>query len=1314
MDYFSRAVCFFSAGHLLFSPNYPAKGSASSRIIHYFFKNFPMLSRLLFSLFFICSLFVRVTAQQPKLVLPVSSTNKLEAMKLSPDGRYAISADLDGVVKCWDAASGKLVQTFQHDGATDVAITPDNRYLVSGGLDQLLRVWDLESGVLYKTFSEHKTALTLVNIRTDGKWMATADQSGTVCLWDLTQWTLINSYVTDAGFPGALEFAGMQPWLALAATKNIYILSMDKKTFRLIGGHTDKVHSLEISPDGRQLLSGSWDNTAALRDVETGTLLATYTGHTNSVFDAQFSPDGKTVATAANDNTIRIWDRQTGRALSVFNGHDDWVTKIRFTTDGKKLISTSFDNTAGIWTYPEGKLLYRLEGHTDDLYFLSLNEKTGRIVVGSYDNDISSWDMRTGKMDFRFGIHNEKITSVAQSNSGRYTAITYRDGRIKVIDLLTGKLTLNINGHSDWALAAVFNLSDSILFTMGADNRLKAWSLPQGKLLADSKGDAGSVDAYLMLSRDGKQLVSFGGKTLSVFDLEKGTRSTRASSSGFFSKPVLSPSGKYIAEVNESAITVYSTADGKPVNRFAVTGRNPSAFFFSSDDRELICADKTVKVFLLQPGDTSLRREAFTGGGQDIYRAAWLDEAAGKLMVTDTLMRVFVLDRHSWKKEALFTPASLLPEVDKYRFARLTISPDRQYLLSDHGRYFRLWRIADGRHLGRFDGDDACFIPGTDRLLISVNGALNIYDEKTGGLVYTHFIAGEQDYIVMDGEGRFDGTELARRYLYFTCGKEIVELESLKDQLWVPGLVSRMMQGEQIQTRKLSELDICGQSPLVENKSDATHYIFSVKPRKGGLGETVMLINGIEYKRFSPAGLKRNQDAYELRLPRAAVADLLLSGQSNQVLVKAFSSSNSISSRGLILNEEKAKAATAAPRLYALMVGVSDYKGEELDLKYAAKDAADISAALGIAARKLLNRDGKEHVFMYNLTTGSDRMAMPEKAAIRKTLEDIGKKAGANDIVLIFFAGHGVMEGEKKQFYFLTSAASKLSAAESMEEVGISTAELAEWMRPQVLKAQKRILVFDACNSGQAIRDFVQLGQADQGYLAARNDETARQIKAIDKLNEKSGLFILSASASNQSAYELGRYSQGLLTYSLLKAIKQQPDILEDGNLLSVGRWFDAAEKTVTELSRENGARQEPQIVTNTNFTIGLVDEEVMAKIVLPQEKPLFAASNFQNSDEAIADDDLEFSKLVNLQLNELAMRGSTSAIVYVTATNAPDAWSMSGRYKTNGNNITVTINLKQNKQILQKFEVTGTRDKLKELAVRVAERAAELVVSSR
>lgn len=99
-----------------------------------------------------------------------------------------------------------------------------------------------------------------------------------------------------------------------------------------------------------------------------------------------------------------------------------------------------------------------------------------------------------------------------------------------------------------------------------------------------------------------------------------------------------------------------------------------------------------------------------------------------------------------------------------------------------------------------------------------------------------------------------------------------------------------------------------------------------------------------------------------------------------------------------------------------------------------------------------------------------------------------------------------------------------------------------------------------------------------------------------------------------------------------------------------------------------------------------------------------------ENSDEAIADDDLEMSKQVNLQLNDMAVRGTDAKIVYVTATNSPDAWSLSGRYTVSENAVTISVNIKQNKIIKTKFELKGTKDKLSELAVAVAEKAARFV----
>lgn len=126
------------------------------------------------------------------------------------------------------------------------------------------------------------------------------------------------------------------------------------------------------------------------------------------------------------------------------------------------------------------------------------------------------------------------------------------------------------------------------------------------------------------------------------------------------------------------------------------------------------------------------------------------------------------------------------------------------------------------------------------------------------------------------------------------------------------------------------------------------------------------------------------------------------------------------------------------------------------------------------------------------------------------------------------------------------------------------------------------------------------------------------------------------------------RYSQGLLTYALLKSIKHPTDILEQGNFFDVARWFSAAEKKVAELTKENGVRQQPQIVNNNNFNIGLVDDEETAGITLPEKKPLFSNCNLHNADETISNDDKEFNKLLDQKLVALANQGVKSFIVYI------------------------------------------------------------------
>ncbi|MBE9230919.1 PD40 domain-containing protein, partial [Cuspidothrix issatschenkoi LEGE 03284] len=79
-----------------------------------------------------------------------------------------------------------------------------------------------------------------------------------------------------------------------------------------------------------------------------GKQIAELKGHTSTVNNASFSPDGKTIVTASYDNTARVWDL-SGKQLAELKGHTSTVNNASFSPDGKTIVTASYDNTARVW-----------------------------------------------------------------------------------------------------------------------------------------------------------------------------------------------------------------------------------------------------------------------------------------------------------------------------------------------------------------------------------------------------------------------------------------------------------------------------------------------------------------------------------------------------------------------------------------------------------------------------------------------------------------------------------------------------------------------------------------------------------------------------------------------------------------------------------------------------------------------------------------------------------------------------------------------------------------------------------------------------
>ena len=92
-------------------------------------------------------------------------------------------------------------------------------------------------------------------------------------------------------------------------------------------GHSEGVTSVAFSPDGRHIVSGSYDETICVWNAMTGKIVAgPFSGHLSGVTSVVFSPDGQHIVSGSDDQTICVWNAMTGEIVAgPFSGHSSWV-----------------------------------------------------------------------------------------------------------------------------------------------------------------------------------------------------------------------------------------------------------------------------------------------------------------------------------------------------------------------------------------------------------------------------------------------------------------------------------------------------------------------------------------------------------------------------------------------------------------------------------------------------------------------------------------------------------------------------------------------------------------------------------------------------------------------------------------------------------------------------------------------------------------------------------------------------------------------------------------------------------------------------
>ncbi|RLT08888.1 MAG: hypothetical protein DWI21_07070 [Planctomycetota bacterium] len=175
----------------------------------------------------------------------------------------------------------------------------------------------------------------------------------------------------------------------------------DGSLIRTIQGHRDAIYAAELSPDGKLLATGSYDQKVKLWNVETGAEVRTLHGHNDAVYDIAFHPNGQILASASGDRTVKLWNVTTGERLDTLNQPEKEQYAVAFSLDGKRIVAGGVDKRIRVWDITAGgkegtnPIAFARYAHEGGILKLVFSPDGKTLVSSAEDRRIKLWETQS-------------------------------------------------------------------------------------------------------------------------------------------------------------------------------------------------------------------------------------------------------------------------------------------------------------------------------------------------------------------------------------------------------------------------------------------------------------------------------------------------------------------------------------------------------------------------------------------------------------------------------------------------------------------------------------------------------------------------------------------------------------------------------------------------------------------------------------------------------------------------------------------------------------------------------------------------------
>ncbi|QSQ17467.1 caspase family protein [Myxococcus landrumensis] len=1077
----------------------------------------------------------------------------------------------------------------------------------------------------------HESIIVDAAFSPNGKLIASIDASGTLVFWDVDGNRVLRHIVAHEE-AGSLSFSEDGRMLATCGKGLVHIwrVSTGEHIRTLPSGEYASKRSGAVAflPGSTRLAVANDQDRFAIHDVHTGKSLREIPG----VFAV--SHPNQPLSAMMLDSTIVLHDLQFGQKLHTlsFNSSQN-IRSLAISPDGMFFTATDFNDTVYVWHVPTQKLI-RKENIKHSSFVLFLDTSTLLVSASMQiqsiplpEGPITGWGEYThgdpllrskhrlaiarGKALALFDARNAAPQRVLEARSESGSEVLFTPdaawllskgaAEIKLWNMTTARFERRLRGGSNLSvdtsgklLARVdfrYRLQSPIQYEDGQERHgpvIRVTKLPTdlSVILLDTAGDFAFL-TELAFSPSGDELLASGitenGKSsiILAWNAQTWSRTWRIELPGQIYAFAINPDGKSLAlarttqgldqlDIIDTAKRkiVQSLQGGEPLVRIPIMYNSEVSFSLDGSRIAVRMVPPLAEANKEQP-QTEESASPFserlvvwnlrTGRREYTAEKPWgRFSMDGSLWLTDSRSAVRI-DASSGK--VLQTLSGSAPSY--YGF---TTSRDGRWIArgGSNGQV-TLWDTRTATEQLNFVGMDYPSSPKAYREYVAFTPE-GFYLASTGSNPLVAFRIGQRTYPYQQFDAWYNRPEHVMAKLGRLPDSEISQLAQSRrwrlKKLGIPpdmGTPSIPTTRVQINRRGLSETTKETTLILEVTASDLTTP----------LARLYVTVNGVPAYPQKDFGLLRNGEHSV-----AHRMSISLTPGVNRIAAWA------VNRRGLSSLVDEFTVRSDAPpqkgRLYVIAVGVSNYASPGHNLTYAAKDARDLAAF----ARQRFNEWVDEaQPAVIELV---DQQATYESIlAVRTILA--GTKV--NDRVVVFFAGHGVLDGQGGYFF----------GPHDMDfgqpsRYGVSYEAMEELLA--LAPARRKLLLLDTCHAGELTRGPMRLPFPSRQKLSILPQ--ARSATPLDEqssmqailhtvlldglfadLRRGSGIAVIAATRGEDFALESSRWQNGAFTRALLAAW-EKPGADTDGNFrVTVSELRDFVGDKVLELT---GGRQHPVV----------------------------------------------------------------------------------------------------------------------------------------